>query len=144
MSSVAPNGTRPQDPYYSTEPADLARAVQAALAGQKPHWTEAPASVNTYLHLDGHQVQLTLRDSDETRLLSRLHAILAQFPVNPPPPVELPPAPAPVPQPPLEERPDWCSIHGTAMGKQSNAKGSWYSHKTMDGWCNGKRRKASA
>jgi hypothetical protein len=30
------------------------------------------------------------------------------------------------------------------MAKQSNASGSWYSHKTLDGWCNGKRRKASA
>src|SRR5262249_24860048 len=33
---------------------------------------EAPASVNVHLELAGRQVQLTLRDSDETRLLQRL------------------------------------------------------------------------
>ena len=42
---------------------------------------EAPASVNVHLELAGRQVQLTLRDSDESRLLARLDAILERFPV---------------------------------------------------------------
>jgi hypothetical protein len=41
---------------------------------------EAPASVNVHLELAGRQVQLTLRDSDEGRLLARLEAILQRFP----------------------------------------------------------------
>jgi hypothetical protein len=32
-----------------------------------------------------------------------------------------------------------CPIHGVAMQKHRNAKGSWYSHKVSDGsWCRGK------
>src|SRR2546428_36537 len=42
---------------------------------------EAPASVNVHLELAGRQVQLTLRDSDEGRLLARLDAILQRFPL---------------------------------------------------------------
>jgi hypothetical protein len=41
---------------------------------------EAPASVNCYLTIDGHRCQVTLRDGNETRLLTRLGALLAQFP----------------------------------------------------------------
>lgn len=40
---------------------------------------EAPASVNVHLTISGRQVQLTLRDTDETRLLARLTTILAQY-----------------------------------------------------------------
>ena len=36
---------------------------------------EAPASVNIYLTVGGRQAQLTLRDSDEGRLLARLDAV---------------------------------------------------------------------
>src|SRR5262249_1580350 len=39
---------------------------------------EAPASVNCHIMLEGRQVQLTLRDTDETRLLQRLAAVLQQ------------------------------------------------------------------
>lgn len=139
--SVPHNGALPEDPYYSIDPEALARAALAFRA--TPRHTEAPASINTHLTIDGYTCQLTLRDTDETRLLSRLHAILAQFPLTPPPSEPMS-KPVEVPQPPLEERPDWCPIHETAMAKQSNASGHWYSHKTPDGWCNGKRRKASA
>jgi hypothetical protein len=140
--SVAHNGSLPEDPSYSIDPEALARAALAFRA--TPKHTEAPASINTHPTIDGYVCQLTLRDTDETRLLSRLHAILVQFPLTPPPPADPAPTPAHAPQPPLEERPDWCGIHGTAMARQSNAHGHWYSHKTADGWCNGKRRKASA
>ena len=43
---------------------------------------EAPASVNVHLTVSGRQVQLTLRDSDESRLLARLDAVLQRFPVD--------------------------------------------------------------
>src|SRR5262249_55292189 len=37
---------------------------------------EAPASVNVHLEMCGRQVQLTLRDADEGRLLARMEAVL--------------------------------------------------------------------
>src|SRR5574341_1126267 len=43
---------------------------------------EAPASVNVHVMLAGRQVQVTLRDSDEQRLLARLEALLKRFPVE--------------------------------------------------------------
>jgi len=42
---------------------------------------EAPASANVYVVVSGRKVQLTLRDTDETRLLARLEALLTRFPV---------------------------------------------------------------
>jgi hypothetical protein len=95
---------------------------------------EAPASVNCHITIGGRQVQLTLRDTDETRLLQRLAAVLACYPV---PQAPAPAAPA---QPTPAATPDgWCAVHQVAMGKQSNARGSWFSHKTAEGsWCKGK------
>jgi hypothetical protein len=43
---------------------------------------EAPASCNVYVMLAGRKVQLTLRDSDEQRLLARLEALLKRFPAK--------------------------------------------------------------
>src|SRR5215831_20701720 len=64
---------------------------------------EAPASVNVHLELAGRQVQLTLRDSDEGRLLQRLDAVLQRFPLV------LKPTDPPA-------RPEgWCSTHGVQM-----------------------------
>ncbi len=89
---------------------------------------EAPASVNVHLELAGRQVQLTLRDTDEGRLLARLDAVLQRFPLL----VQPTDTPA---------RPEgWCTKHGIAMKLNHGKDGStWYSHKTADGhWCKGK------
>jgi len=84
---------------------------------------EAPASVNVHIELAGRQVQLTLRDSDEGRLLARLDAILQRFPVA---------------AKPADDTPQ-CPKHGVAMKLNHGKDGStWYSHKTPDGWCKGK------
>jgi hypothetical protein len=47
---------------------------------------EAPASVNVHLTIGGRDVQLTLRDTDEGRLLQRLQTILERYPVPQPGP----------------------------------------------------------
>lgn len=88
---------------------------------------EAPASVNVHLELAGRQVQLTLRDSDEGRLLARLDAILQRFPAEAEPEGE-------------QTLPEgWCRKHGAQMKLNHGKDGStWYSHKTADGWCKGK------
>jgi len=84
---------------------------------------EAPASVNVHLELAGRQVQLTLRDSDEGRLLQRLEAVLQRFPLV---------------VKPTDNTPQ-CPKHGVAMKLNHGKDGSaWYSHKTAEGWCKGK------
>lgn len=43
---------------------------------------EAPASVNVRVQIQGREVQITLRDVDEERLLDRLAKVLERFPVR--------------------------------------------------------------
>lgn len=78
-----------------------------------------------YVEIGGRKVQMTLRDSDEQRLLARLEALLARFPAEAEPEQEPPEG--------------WCSIHQCQMKRHNNVKGSWWSHKLDDGtWCKGK------
>ena len=87
---------------------------------------EAPASVNVRLTIDGRDCQLTLRDSDETRLLTRLAAVLAPYPL---------PQPAPQASSTAE---GWCGKHSVPMTQTTKDGRSWWSHKTDQGWCKGK------
>ncbi len=87
---------------------------------------EAPASCNVYVTLAGRKVQVTLRDSDEQRLLARLEVLLNRFPAEEEPKGE-------------QEPPEgWCSKHGVQMKLRNGEHGSWWSHKTAEGWCKGK------
>ena len=87
---------------------------------------EAPASVNCHITLEGRQVQVTLRDTDETRLLQRLQALLKQYPM-------------PAPQAPTQgQGQDWCPIHQTAMRQTTKEGRSWFSHKVDGRWCKDK------
>ena len=86
---------------------------------------EAPASVNIYVTLAGRQVQVTLRDSDEGRLLARLETLLQRFPAE-----------DASEQEPAE---GWCTKHSVQMKLNHGKDGrTWYSHKTADGWCKGR------
>src|SRR5712691_7717299 len=79
---------------------------------------EAPASANVYVTLAGRQVQVTLRDSDEGKLLTRLATLLERFPVET--------------EPEQEHGEGWCTKHGTAMKLNHGKDGStWYSHKVV-------------
>ena len=67
---------------------------------------------------------MTLRDTDETHLLARLDALLQRFPAE---------------DEPKQESPEgWCSKHGVQMKLRNGEHGSWWSHKTAEGWCKGK------
>jgi len=91
-----------------------------------PALPEAPASANCYVTLAGRQVQLTLRDYDEQRLLQRLETLLQQFPV-----IEEPKEPAP--------QEGWCAEHHAKMKLHDGKGGTWWSHKLPNGqWCNKK------
>jgi hypothetical protein len=85
---------------------------------------EAPASANVHVTLAGRKVQVTLRDSDEQRLLARLEALLQRFPAE-----------EETEQKPAE---GWCGKHGVQMQLRNGVHGSWWSHKTPQGWCKGK------
>jgi hypothetical protein len=78
-----------------------------------PALPEAPASVNVHVTVAGRKVQVTLRDSDEQRLLARLEALLERFLV------ETLVQDSATPQTPV------CAWHG-AMKESTKAKGTWY------------------
>jgi len=86
--------------------------------------TEAPCSINTRLMLEGREIQLTLRDTDETRLLERLAGVLAKLPVET--------------STSTHQRDDFCEKHHITMTKRNGKYGQFYSHKSREGWCTGK------
>ena len=90
---------------------------------------EAPCSVNVRLQIQGHDVQWTLRDTSETRLATRLAALLAQYPA---------PAPTQATQAPRGQ--GWCAVHQTSMKWNEGKPGrkGWYSHKHDGQWCKGR------
>jgi hypothetical protein len=92
-----------------------------------PALPEAPASVNCHLTIAGRQVQLTLRDTDEARLLARLASVLEQYPM-----------PQPAPQASSQGQ-EWCAVHHVVM-KDNNKDGRrWFSHRLENGtWCKGR------
>jgi hypothetical protein len=70
-----------------------------------------------------------LRDTDETRLLRRLAALLRHYPQTPT-------------QQPTQThnaaQPGWCAKHGVQMRHNHKEGRSWWSHWTPEGWCKGK------
>jgi hypothetical protein len=96
--------------------------VQASPAVPASPLPEAPASVNVHIELAGRQVQLTLRDSDEGRLLARLAAVLQRFPVATKP----------------DDTTPQCPTHGP-MKPSTKGKGWYCPVKLADGsWCKSK------
>jgi hypothetical protein len=112
----------------AVQPQAAVAPAQSAAAEIHP-LPEAPVSANCHVTIAGRQVQVTLRDTDETRLLSRLTALLAQYPVEP----------AAVSQ--GETREGWCQVHQVQMRRNEKDGRSWWSHKAEDGsWCKGKAK----
>src|SRR5215467_4363242 len=86
---------------------------------------EAAASANAYILINGHRVQITLRDHHEGNLLTRMTKLLSQFPV--------------VEEKPAQPKEGWCALHNTQM-KQRNGKNgkAFWSHQVDGQWCHGK------
>ena len=76
--------------------------------------------MNVRLMIEGRDCQVTLRDSDEGRLLVRLQAVLAQYPVSH-----------------LPHGPRGVCLHNIQMrlNPGKDGKPGWYSHKAAEGWC---------
>jgi hypothetical protein len=116
----ATNGQAEPPSQPQPAPQDTAPAVPNAPL------PEAPASCNVYVTLAGRKVQVTLRDSDEQRMLARLDALLQRFPVEAEPEGE-----------PAQPE-GWCRKHDVPMTQNHKDGRSWWSHKTAAGWCKGK------
>src|SRR5262245_2843768 len=80
-----------------------------------PTLPEAPASANCHILMEGRQVHVTLRDTDETRLLTRLATLLRQYPL----------AQSPTHDTMLPTETPVCQWHG-AMKESTKATGTWY------------------
>jgi hypothetical protein len=98
---------------------------------------EAPASVNMRLIIAGRDVQLTLRDHDEVRLLARLEEVLQRYPAPQTPPASQGASPR-RPEVTGVQEVGWCHKHGVEMTLNQKDGRSWWSHRTADGWCKGK------
>lgn len=139
MTELSHNSPRP---YLATVPP--ATELQPLASGQ-----EYPQStLSLKLRLGDIEMSWTLRgdDSDVAQRLPRALATIRNLQTRgtlPAAPVA-PQPPSVGPQPPLEERADWCTLHGVAMRQQSNAQGSWWSHRLPEGggFCKGKPRRA--
>jgi len=100
-------------------------APASEASSQVPALPEAPASANMHVMIAGRQVQVTLRDTDEMRLMVRVEALLERYPQ--------PEAPA------QQQAQGWCQIHNCAMQLNQKNGRSWHSHRLPDGeWCKGK------
>jgi hypothetical protein len=98
--------------------------LEASKAISPPQLPEAPVSITLKATLHGHEVLVTLRGTDFASVKVQVEAasqwLQAQGGTA---------AAADTPQ---------CPIHHVPMKQQTNAKGTWYSHKTLNGWCKGR------
>jgi hypothetical protein len=117
-------------------PAPEPQATVAATVASEPLY-EAPASVNVRLTIGGREVQLTLRDTSEERLLVRLEEVLQRFPVPQTSAPASPQGPTPASPEPAPER-RFCPKDGAEMQLNQKEGRSWWSHRTAEGWCKGK------
>ena len=119
------NGTTTPAPEQ-VDQATVATPVQETVATPILPLPEAPASANCYVTLAGRQIQLTLRDQDEQRLLQRLETLLQQFPAVEEKTQDNPPE-------------GWCPIHHVQMKRYTKHQKTWWSHRLNNGaWCRGK------
>jgi hypothetical protein len=125
-------------------PAPEPQATVAATVASEPLY-EARSSANVRLTIGGREVQLTLRDHDEARLLVRLEEVLQRYPA--PPPAASPARPQALsPQQQnaaAMHRPvsGFCAVHNVAMqwNEGKDGRKGWHSHRTPEGqWCKGK------
>jgi hypothetical protein len=98
---------------------------------------EAAFSITLKGTLGGVDALLTVRGQSYQEFVTNVATVRGLLD---PLPSSATPTPSPAPQPEME---GWCRIHGVKMTLQSNERGSWFSHKTAEGWCRGKARKSA-
>jgi hypothetical protein len=94
---------------------------------------EAVFSITLKGTLSGHEVLLTARGQTWEAFSANVAQLKGLLDAAPGPSG----APAPAAGPPTPE--GWCLVHQVPMTRQSNQRGSWWSHTKPDGgWCKGK------
>jgi hypothetical protein len=89
---------------------------------------EAPVSITLKASLHGHEVLVTLRGTDFASVKSQVEQASQWLKLQ-----------APAQSQPARTEQGWCGKHGVAMKLNHGKNGStWYSHKTVDGWCQGR------
>jgi hypothetical protein len=111
--------------------------VEALPAPPRPEpLPEAALSLTLKGTIGGCEAMLTIRGRNPQEFHANLAAVRGLLDPQT--------TPAPQTQPTLPaanaETPEgWCALHSTQMRKQSNQRGSWWSHKADDGsWCKGR------
>jgi len=125
-----------QDAPVTTTGAPVEAPVAAPVAPEP--LPEAPASVNCHIMVEGRQVQVTLRDTDEQRLLERLATVLRQYPVLPTQNDK-----KGITRSGETAEQGWCQIHNCAMQENHKDGRTWFSHRdpACEGWCKGRARR---
>jgi hypothetical protein len=95
---------------------------------------EAAFSLTIKGTIGGHEAMLTVRG--QTASAFQINVTAVRGILDP----QTPTVQAQTTPPASEATPEgWCAAHNVPMSKQSNQRGSWYSHKTDVGsWCKGK------
>jgi hypothetical protein len=89
---------------------------------------EAPVSITLKATLHGHEVMVTLRGVDFASVKAQVEQASQWLSTQ-----------APAQSQPTTPGQGWCGKHGVAMKLNHGKNGStWYSHKTVDGWCQGR------
>jgi hypothetical protein len=133
------------DPHDTATAGDLADVMPTTRCAGSPASVaslgEAPASCNVCVMIGGHKVQVTLRDSDEQRMLERLQTLLERYPAAPAQPASAPHATTP--QTPAVSETPVCLYHGP-MKASTKAVGTFYCPSKMgDGsYCKERHPKA--
>lgn len=118
------------DLYGTTEAKDASETTQAAPL------PEAAFSLTIKGTIGGHDAMLTIRAGSAAAFAANVAAVRGMLDAASVPPPQAQPTP---PAAPAATQDGWCAVHGVQMSKQSNQRGSWYSHKTTEGsWCKGR------
>jgi hypothetical protein len=116
------------------QPGDMSPPAQRALP-------EARSSANVRIQVCGHDVQITLRDHDESALLVRLEELLQRFPAQPPARKGQDLSPQQHNAAAMHQRvTDFCPIHNVQMKENHKEGRTWWSHyeQAAGRWCKGR------
>jgi len=121
------------DLYGTTDPTE-------ALPDHRPEpLPEAAFSLTLKGTIGGIEAMLTIRG--QSAVVFQANVLAVRGLLDPPAQTarQAPPTAPALPAAPAATQDGWCAVHQVAMGKQSNQRGSWWSHKAQDGsWCKGK------
>jgi hypothetical protein len=85
-------------------------------------------SITLKATLHGHEVMVTLRGVDFASVKAQVEQASQWLKLQ-----------APAQRQPAGTEQGWCGKHGVPMKRNHGNNGStWYSHKTVDGWCQGR------